>query len=230
MARIVDTGNSVTSRTSTHVTLTLGVDILFTAAELAEGRSGAATYSVACVVWDDGTFSDDRIVGATRVIARDAMERMTGIDFPAELKLSDLRRREPSVEDGIELFGEFTVMKDGRAIAPSAKSRNVTVKLPDPPPATSNSGQRISVRTEGSGPSTIAIVSGTGFKASALVVIRFTDSALNQLRATATADSGGKLEARRSVPCAPGISFTVTAFEDANPTGSFANTIVMSCP
>lgn len=230
MARIVDTGISITGRTATHVTMVFGVDIMFTPAEVAAGRNGSAKFSANCVIWDDDLFSDDRIVSAGRDIAPGAMASLVGIDFPAELKLTDLRRKEPSIEDGIEIYGEFTVLKDRRSVAPSAKSRTLTVKLPEPPPATSNTGQRINVRTEGVGASTVAIVNGTGFTPGRLAVIRFTDRNLIQLVATATPDTAGKFEARRSVPCSSGVGFTVTAFEDADPTGTFANAVNMSCP
>lgn len=230
MARIVDTGISVTGRTSTHVTVLFGVDLLFTPDEVAAGRSGAAKYSCHLLVWDEDLFSNDRVLGATREIVPEAMDSRVGIDFPAEMKLTDLRRKEPDPENNIELFAQFTILKNGQSAAPSVRSRTITIELPEPPPQSSNTGQTISVRTEGAGASAIAIVTGQNFTSGSLVVIRFTDSALNQLRATATADAAGSFEARRSVPCSPGIGFTVTAFEDANPTGSFANAVQLSCP
>jgi hypothetical protein len=230
MARIVDTGIAVTKRTATHVTLVLGVDMVFTATEVAEGRRGAAKYSVHLVIWDEDAFSDDRIVSSNRQIAPADMQTRVGIDFPAELELANLRRKEPDIESAIELYGQFTVQKNNQTIAPSAKSRTVSVALPHPPPATSNTGQHISVRTEGAGSSTVVIVNGTKFTPSRLAVVRFTARNLAQLTAVATVDSAGRFEARRSVPCAPGITFTVTAFEDADPNRTFANAVETSCP
>lgn len=230
MARIVDTAITITSRTSTIVTLQLGVDTLFSASEVQAGRNGSATFAVKCDIWDEDTFSDDHITRSVTRIEPGGMVSRVGVDFPFELKLIDLRRHEPSVENTIELYGEFSVLKNNQRIAPTVKTRTRDVSLPGPPPATSNNGQRISVTTEGTGPSTVAVVKGTKFTPGANVVIRFTDRQLNQLRSVATAEATGEFIARRGVPCGSGVSFTVTAFEDANPTGSFANAVVMSCP
>ena len=138
MARIVDTGIAVTGSNAIHVTMLFGVDVSFTAAEIAEGRSGAATYSVFLMIWDEDTVFDDRIVSAGRDIAPADMKARVGIDFPAELEFANLRRKEPLIESllggGIEIFGEFTVRKNNRAIAPSVRSRPLSVPFPLPLP------------------------------------------------------------------------------------------------
>jgi len=59
MARIKDTGISVSYRNDTHVTMVFGVDIEFTDEEVQEGRSGAATFGADCVIWDEDFSSDD---------------------------------------------------------------------------------------------------------------------------------------------------------------------------
>lgn len=230
MARINDTAINITSQTSTTVTLLLGVDTLFSPSEVEAGRNGSASFELSCTIWDDDTFFNDRITREVRKIEPDGMASLVGIDFPFELELADLRRREPSHENTIELFGEFSVLRNNQRIAPTVKTRNRDVRLPDPPPPVTNTGQRISVTTEGTGLSTVATVNGSSFTPGGLVVIRFTDRRLNQLQAVATAGADGKFTARRSVPCGSGIQFTVTAFEDANPNGSFANAVEMSCP
>lgn len=95
-----------------------------------------------------------------------------------------------------------------------------------PPP----SSRSISVSKEGSGPSTIFIINGSGFTPNSLVVIRITDRSFNQVQFPETAGSDGKFVSRHSVPCLSGIQLTFTAFEDADPQGTFANAIVTTCP
>lgn len=230
MTRIVDTGISVASRTATHVQLVLGVDTRFTGVDLAEGRNGTSRFEMTCKIWDDDTFSDDLITTATQVMAPASILELTGIDMPFTLSLAQLRNREPSYESTIELFGEFTLRKNGTKLGPSAKSRTLDIKLPGPPPPPPTGGQHIDVSTEGTGTSTVVVTKGSKFKPESIVVVRITDSRLVQLQSVATADAGGNFTSRRQVPCQSGVRFTVTAFEDANPTGTIANAVVTACP
>ena len=88
----------------------------------------------------------------------------------------------------------------------------------------------ISVSSEGSGTSTVFVVTGDGFTPGKRVVIRITDRQLNQLQFPETAGGDGKFVSRCSVRCGSGFELTITAFEDADPLGTFANTIVTHCP
>ncbi len=96
-----------------------------------------------------------------------------------------------------------------------------------PPVAT---GRSIGVSTEGTGSSTVIIVNGTGFTPNSRVVIRLTDKQLVQLQFAETAEGNGKFVSRHGVVCNSGAEITVTAFEDANPTSTFANSVARSCP
>jgi ricin-type beta-trefoil lectin protein len=95
---------------------------------------------------------------------------------------------------------------------------------------TTPSGRQISVSNQGAGSTTVFTVTGTGFTPSKLVVIKITASNLAQVQFPETAGADGKFVSRHSVSCASGISLTVTAFEDANPQGTFANAVVTTCP
>jgi hypothetical protein len=88
----------------------------------------------------------------------------------------------------------------------------------------------ISVSKQGSGASTIFVVTGSGFTPNSLVVIRITDAAFEQVQFPETAQADGKFVSQHSVPCASGIQLTFTAFEDADPQGTFANAVVTTCP
>lgn len=88
----------------------------------------------------------------------------------------------------------------------------------------------ISVSKEGAGLSTVFVVTGAGFTPNSLVIIRITDGQLHQVQFPETAGGDGRFVSRHSVPCASGIALTFTVYEDADFTGTFANSIVTTCP
>jgi hypothetical protein len=89
----------------------------------------------------------------------------------------------------------------------------------------------ISVTSTGMGTSSVFAVTGSGFAPNSLIVVRATGQALlGQVQFPATAGGDGKFTARQSIACQTGFQITFTAFEDADPTGTFANVIVMGCP
>jgi hypothetical protein len=92
------------------------------------------------------------------------------------------------------------------------------------------SGRRITVSKEGAGSSAVFVVTGAGFTANSRVVIRITDAQLHQVQFPETAGGDGRFVSRHSVSCVSGTSLTITAFEDANPQGTFANVVVTTCP
>jgi hypothetical protein len=88
----------------------------------------------------------------------------------------------------------------------------------------------ISVTKEGTGSSTVLTVKGSGFTPSSLVVIKITDAQLQQVQFPETAGTDGKFVSKHSVSCVSSAQLTITAFEDADPLGTFANAIVTTCP
>ena len=88
----------------------------------------------------------------------------------------------------------------------------------------------ISVSNEGAGGSAVFIVTGEGFTPNSLVVIKITATNFAQVQFPETADRDGKFISRHSVPCQSGQQLTFTAFEDADPSGTFANAVVTTCP
>jgi len=230
MTKIVDTGISIASQTTTRVQLVLGVDIRFTGVDLFQGQTSVAKFEMTCTLWDDDTLFDDQITSESVVIEPGSIREVTGIDIPFNLSLADLRRKESRFEATIEIYGEFTLTKNKAKLGPSANSRTIDIKLPGPPPPPPTGGRRINVSTEGVGTSTIVVTKGSKFKPGSVVVVRITDSRLVQLQSVATADADGKFTSRRQVPCLSGVQFTITAFEDTNPTGTLANAVVVTCP
>jgi hypothetical protein len=91
-------------------------------------------------------------------------------------------------------------------------------------------GRTINVTKQGSGSSAIFVVTGTGFTANSRVVIKATSPQLQQVQFVATAGGDGKFQNSQGIPCQTGLQITFTAFEDANPTGTFANSVVTNCP
>ena len=182
-----------------------------------------------CTLRDDDTFFDDQITSKSVVMEPRSIREVTGVDIPFNLSLAELRSIEPLFEATIEIYGEFMLTKNNAKLGPSAKSPTIDVKLPGPPPPPSTRGQHIDVSTEGAGTSMIVVTKGSKFKPGSVVVVRITDSRLVQLQAVATAGADGKFTSRRQVPPA-GVQFTITAFEDANPTGTFANAVLATCP
>jgi hypothetical protein len=87
----------------------------------------------------------------------------------------------------------------------------------------------ISVSKEGVGTATVFVVSGAGFTPNSLAVVRIVDRAFNQFEARETPGGDGRFVARRSVPCRSGTAWTVTAFEDTDPSGTVSNAVETSC-
>jgi Fibronectin type III domain len=88
----------------------------------------------------------------------------------------------------------------------------------------------ISVALEGVGSSAVFLVTGAGFTPNSIVVIRAISPLGGQVSFVEAAGGDGRFVARRSIPCVTGVQLTFTAFEDADPEGTFANTIVTTCP
>jgi hypothetical protein len=88
----------------------------------------------------------------------------------------------------------------------------------------------ISVSKQGVGASTVLVITGNGFTPGSLVVIRVTTPDLQGSEFVETAGGDGKFVSPHSFPCVSGRAFTVTAFEDADPQGTFANAVVTTCP
>jgi hypothetical protein len=98
-------------------------------------------------------------------------------------------------------------------------------RAPRPP-----ASQQISVAKQGTGASTVFVVSGAGFTPNGRVVIRVTTPQLQQVQFAETAGFDGRFVSSHSVPCVSGGQLTVTAFEDRDPTHTFANAVVTTCP
>jgi hypothetical protein len=89
----------------------------------------------------------------------------------------------------------------------------------------------INVTTEGTGASTVWIVTGSAFTPFGLAVIRFTNPASQQVQVSQSAGADGKFVSRHSIAnVSSGEQITVTAWEDADPDGTSANPIVTTCP
>lgn len=132
------------------------------------------------------------------------------------------RNEESATLDGLRSNYKYTIsIVAFNASGQSPRSNEVEATTP---------ARTIRVSTEGVGSSTLFVVEGAGFTPSSLVIIRFTDPQLNQVRASETAGADGKFVSRRSVPCASGILVTVTAFEDGDLQGTFANAVETTCP
>ncbi len=91
-------------------------------------------------------------------------------------------------------------------------------------------GRQISVSKQGAGPSSVFTVTGSGFSPNKLVVIKVTDAQLQQLQFAETTNASGGFTSPHSVSCVSGGSLTFTAFEDSDPTHTFANAVVTTCP
>ena len=87
----------------------------------------------------------------------------------------------------------------------------------------------ISVSKEGAGTATIFVVAGAGFTPNSLVVIQIVDAGFNRFEARETTGGDGRFVSRRSVPCRSGTAWTVSAHEDADPSGTASNAVETSC-
>jgi hypothetical protein len=91
--------------------------------------------------------------------------------------------------------------------------------------------RQISVSNEGVGPSAVFTVAGTGFSPNSLVIIRVSDAPFQLQDFPETSGADGKFTSRHGLPCVSGVTvWTFTAFEDADPQGTVANTVVTTCP
>lgn len=112
------------------VFMLLSADIQFTGTDLTQGRSGAATFELECIVWDDDTVFNDKIARKVAPIARTTIRATTSMEIQFSLSIAKLRAAETAFERVIELFGEFKLRRNGRQIGPAVKSRNLNYRLP----------------------------------------------------------------------------------------------------
>jgi hypothetical protein len=94
---------------------------------------------------------------------------------------------------------------------------------------TSPTPRTISVTRQGFGLSTVLVFTGSGFTPGGTLVVKVTAPNLTQAVFTETAQANGQLAASVQVPCVSGVLLTITVYEDANPTGTTANIIEMTC-
>ena len=88
----------------------------------------------------------------------------------------------------------------------------------------------IAVSKQGVGASTVLVITGDGFTPGSRVVLKVTNPDLSGPQFAETAGGDGKFVSPHSFPCVSGRTFTVTAYEDADPLGTFANAVVTTCP
>ena len=88
----------------------------------------------------------------------------------------------------------------------------------------------ISVAKEGSGNSAVFVASGSAFSPGSLVVIRATATTFQQVQFVQTVGADGKFTARQGIPCVTGAQITFIAHEDSDPTGTYSNAVVTTCP
>ena len=104
----------------------------------------------------------------------------------------------------------------------SASSNEVLAILPP---------RLINVTTEGTGASTVWTVTGSAFTPFGLAVIRFTNPAFQHVQFDQSAGADGRFVSRHSIAnVSSGEEITITAWEDADPDGTSANSIVTTCP
>lgn len=227
MTKILHARLTAGERAASTFSFRVTADVQFTGSDLSRGQSGASTFKVSVQIWDEDTFSDDRVVRHWVAIPRANVSANTHIDENFKVSWSDLKSKEPFYEGAIELYGGLHLFRDDKDIDVTAQSNVVSVDFPKNP---TTSGQHIEVSTEGSGQGTSCVVKGSKFTPGALVVLRFTDPTLHQVQGHVTVTSSGTFTSRTSVPCRSGIGITVTAFEDANPSGTNSNAVQLSCP
>lgn len=102
--------------------------------------------------------------------------------------------------------------------------------LDKPPPKPS-----ISVSTEGSGATSVFVVTGSGFLPNHLVHVRVVDDALTTLFFQQSSDGNGQFKLRQSIPCSSGLALHFSANDERadshDLTGTlWSNTVTTSCP
>jgi hypothetical protein len=132
------------------------------------------------------------------------------------------RNQVTAILTGLRSDHEYTIRVVAfNAAGESESSNEVHARTP---------ARQISVSNEGTGTATVFVVTGAGFTPNSRVVIRITAPQLAQVQFAETAGTDGKFVSRHAVSCEPGITLTFTAFEDADPEGTFANPVVTTCP
>jgi len=103
----------------------------------------------------------------------------------------------------------------------SPKSNEVHAETP---------ARTISVSKEVSGANLVFTVTGSGFTPNSLVVIKITAQNWQPVQFQSTAGADGTFVQKQPVICLSSFMLTFTSYEDADPTGTFANAIIMACP
>ncbi len=77
-----------------------------------------------------------------------SIREVTGVDMPFSLSLAELRSKEPSFEKTYRNIRRVYADENNAKLGPSAKSRNIDIKLPGRPRPAPTGGQHIDVSTE----------------------------------------------------------------------------------
>ena len=149
--------------------------------------------------------------------------RGKGAGFSDHTRTKSVHRTEKSATlDGLRSNYEYTISVAAfNAAGESQRSNEVRATTP---------ARTISVSKEGAGKSAVFLVTRTGFTPSSLVIVRATDPQFNQVQFVETAGGDRKIVAKQSIPWQSGLQITFTAFEDADPSATFTNAIVTTCP
>jgi hypothetical protein len=200
----------------------------FDGQHLRDAQRGAARYRVRCDLYDDDTFSDDLLETAVKSFEPNEISPVVEVSFSFRTNAKHL---EPPYEKVVEFLAKCKLTRDGARVGPWVESNVLDFKLPDPPPAPPppDNGRRIEASVSGVGLDTVVTTNGRGFKSGNLAVVKITDKNLRQFKGIATVSSNGTFSISIQYPCVSGTSYTITAREDENPAGTFANTIERSC-
>ncbi len=118
--RIIDHAIQLLPGSGDAVELNLGFDIVFTGNDLTEGQSGTTRFDVVCTLWDEDTFSDDRLSGDIQRIDPQSIQQVTGVNMPFVLSRAELDEEEPPGDGTVEVYGDFFLRRNGRRVGGTA--------------------------------------------------------------------------------------------------------------
>ena len=130
---------------------------------------------------------------------------------------------------GISNTGFVSLSKTLPPITVSERHRST----PLPPPIQPANPPVISASTEGSGPGSTLIVTGSGYIPDKIITVRVADDVLHERNFQRSSTTAGELNMRISLPCNSGLPFHVSATDSRPAPGIlgvlFSNTITLLC-
>jgi len=129
MTKIVDTGIAVVGTDENKAHLTFGADIAFSENDVGAGRSGFVKFTLDLAIYDEDLAFDDLVGRYSHVFEPSVFAETVGVDMPVDVDSRHMAFLELGIESNVELFGIFTLRKDGHRVGHPKHTRKINLSV-----------------------------------------------------------------------------------------------------